>query len=285
MKILRTVQSTQKLSSLLRSKNKIIGFVPTMGYLHGGHLSLMKLARKKCDELFVSIFVNPIQFGANEDLSRYPRDFKSDEKLCKRVGVDYIFYPNSTEIYPENFSTYLDVENITDELEGKIRPGHFRGVATVVLKLFNIVQPHFSVFGQKDAQQAAVIKKMVRDLNLNTKILIGKTIREKDGLAMSSRNVYMNSGQRKDASVLSQALRFAKSEIEKRKNVDLKELKNKLKAIIASKGTVIKIDYISFNNFETLEPLKRLEKKSKVLISLAVRFNKVRLIDNTVAII
>ena len=199
MKILRSVKTAQSVTSKLRTQKKIIGFVPTMGYLHEGHISLMKNARKKCDVLIVSIFVNPLQFGPNEDFEKYPRNFKRDEQLCKTAGVDYVFYPDKNELYPEGYSTFVNVENITDNLEGEIRPGHFRGVTTVVLKLFNIIQPHISVFGQKDAQQAAVIKKMVTDLNIDIKIIIAPTRREKDGLAMSSRNVYLTVPQRNDA--------------------------------------------------------------------------------------
>jgi pantoate--beta-alanine ligase len=214
MKILHTVSSAQKLTTALRLKDKKIGFVPTMGALHEGHLSLIKAARKKADIVFVSIFVNPLQFGPQEDLAKYPRNFKRDEKLCRDAGVDYIFYPDIKEMYPEGYSTYVLLENITDKLEGRIRPGHFKGVATIVLKLFNIVQAHFAVFGAKDAQQVRVIKKMTEDLNVNTKIIVSPTVREKDGLAMSSRNVYLNNDQRRDAVYLYKALEYAKRKIQ-----------------------------------------------------------------------
>lgn len=257
-----------------------------MGYLHAGHLSLMKTVRKKCDVLFVSIFVNPLQFGPNEDFEKYPRDFKRDEKLCKEAGADYIFYPAKDELYPEGYSTYVNVENITDELEGEIRPGHFRGVTTIVLKLFNIVQPHISVFGQKDAQQAAVIKKMVSDLNDNIKIIVAPTKREKDGLAMSSRNVYLTAPQRKDAPYLYKALEYCKRQLESGSyNRDLDFLKHQMYKLIKSRYNVTKIDYIAFNDYKTLRPietLKFIDKKSQLLVSLAVRFGKVRLIDNVV---
>jgi pantoate--beta-alanine ligase len=284
MKIIRTVSAAQKLSSKLRAAGKTIGFVPTMGFLHAGHLSLMKIARGKADVVFVSIFVNPLQFGPNEDFSRYPRDFKRDEKLCKNAGADYIFYPDVKELYPEGYSTYVNVENITDGLEGGIRPGHFRGVSTVVLKLFNIVQPHFSIFGQKDAQQVSVIKKMVEDLNLNQKIVVGATLREKDGLAMSSRNVYLTEPQRRDAPYLYKALHYAKRKIEDEKyNRDLNFLKHQMYKLIKSRPSVTKIDYISFNNNETFKPVtsvKEIKKNRELLISLAIRFGSVRLIDN-----
>lgn len=285
MKIIRTVSAAQKLTTQLRAKNKSIGFVPTMGYLHEGHLSLVKAARKKTDVVIVSIFVNPLQFGPKEDLSRYPRDFRRDEMLCKKAGVDYVFYPDITQMYPEGYSTYVNVENLTDGLEGEIRPGHFKGVATIVLKLFNIVQPHISVFGQKDAQQAAVIQKMVKDLNVNTKIIISPTVREKDGLAMSSRNVYLSPEQRRDAVYLNKALQYAKRKLTlENYNRDIDFLRGQMSKLIKSRPEATKIDYISFNDNETLEEIKSLKtvKNSEILISLAVRFGKVRLIDNIV---
>jgi len=285
MKILKTSASAQKLALKLRSENKIIGFVPTMGYLHEGHLSLIKTARKKADVVFVSIFVNPLQFGPGEDFERYPRDFKSDEKFCRDSGVDYIFYPENNDMYPEDFSTYTEVEKITGILEGKIRPGHFKGVTTVCLKLFNLVQPHFAVFGQKDAQQLAVIRKMVLELNLPLKIISGEIKRESDGLAMSSRNTYLNKEQREDASVLYRALSYAKRKIEEGYNRDIDFLSHQMYKLIKSHPTVTKIDYIAFNNNRTLEEiksLKTLKKNTEMLISIAVRFGKIRLIDNFV---
>lgn len=285
MKIISTVSAAQKLTTQLRAKNKTIGFVPTMGYLHEGHLSLVKTARRKTDVVIVSIFVNPLQFGPKEDLSRYPRNFKRDENLCKNAGVDYVFYPDVKQMYPEDYSTYVNVENITDGLEGEIRPGHFKGVATIVLKLFNIVQPHISVFGQKDAQQAAVIKKMVKDLNVNTKIIVSPTIREKDGLAMSSRNVYLTPEQRRDAVYLNKALQFAKRKILlENYNRDIDFLRGQMSKLIKSRPMATKIDYISFNDNGTLEEIKSLKNSNnkEILISLAVRFGNVRLIDNIV---
>jgi pantoate--beta-alanine ligase len=286
MKIIKSASAVKKLTSQLRIKNKVIGFVPTMGALHEGHLSLVKTARRKADVVIVSIFVNPLQFGPKEDFKRYPRDFKRDEKLCRDAGVDYIFYPHVKELYPENYSTFVTEEKTSMGLEGEIRPGHFRGVMTVVLKLFNIVQPNFSVFGQKDAQQAAVIKKMVKDLNINTKIISAPTIREKDGLAMSSRNVYLNDLQRRNAPYLYKALQYAKRKIESGNyNRDIDFLSKQMYKLIKSRPTVTKIDYISFNDCETLEEiktLKQINKKTGILVSLAVKFGKVRLIDNIV---
>lgn len=283
MKILRTSAAAQKLALKLRSQNKVIGFVPTMGYLHDGHLSLIKIAEKKADVVFVSIYVNPLQFGPGEDFTRYPRDLKRDEKLCRDAGADFIFYPDDKDMYPENYSTYAEVENITSILEGKIRPGHFKGVTTVCLKLFNIVQPHFAVFGQKDAQQLAVIRKMVEELNLPLKIIRGETVREADGLAMSSRNVYLDTEQRKDASVLYKALNYAKRKITEGYNRDIDFLSHQMYKLIKSRSNVTKIDYISFNNnrtLESIESLKNLKKNTELLISVAVRFGKIRLIDN-----
>ena len=285
MKILRTAKNTQALTAKLR-KNKIIGFVPTMGYLHDGHLSLIKIAKKRSDIVFVSIFVNPLQFGPKEDFSRYPRNFKRDEKLCLDAGVDYIFYPGVKDLYPEGYSTYVNEEKAAVGLESNIRPGHFRGVTTIVLKLFNIVQPHISVFGQKDAQQAVVIKKMTDDLNVNTKIIIAPTIREKDGLAMSSRNVYLTKEQRSDAPYLYKALMYGMRKIsDKNYNRDIDFIKKQMYKLIKSRRTVTKIDYISFNNnrtLETINSLKQIYDKTEILISLAARFGKVRLIDNIV---
>jgi pantoate--beta-alanine ligase len=285
MKIITKAASAQNLSSKLRQQNKTIGFVPTMGYLHEGHVSLINTARKKADAVFVSIFVNPLQFGPSEDFKRYPRDLKRDAQLCKEAGVDYIFYPNNSAMYDETYSTYVDVENITDILEGEIRPGHFKGVTTVCLKLFNIIKPHFSVFGQKDAQQLAVIKKMVKELNLDMKIITGETIREKDGLAKSSRNVYLTAEQRSDAPVLYRSLQYAKRKISEGYNRDITFLSHQMYKLIKSRPAVNSIDYISFNDYETLKPLnsfKDVEKGQKMLISLAVRFGKIRLIDNIV---
>lgn len=285
MKILRTIGEAQKLTTSLRQKNKTIGFVPTMGYLHEGHLSLVKAARKKADVVIVSIYVNPLQFGPKEDLSKYPRDFKRDEALCRKAGVDYIFYPGNEQMYPEGYSTYVETKNITSSLEGKIRPEHFKGVTTIVLKLFNIVQPHVSVFGQKDAQQVAVIKKMTADLNVNTKIIVSPTVREADGLAMSSRNVYLTKEQRADAPYLQKSLQYAKRKILlEGYNKDIEFLQGQMSKLIKSRKTATKIDYISFNDYDTLEEVKSLKNgnNSTLLVSLAVRFGKVRLIDNIV---
>lgn len=266
-------------------RGKIIGFVPTMGYLHDGHISLINIARKKADAVFVSIYVNPIQFGPSEDYTRYPRNLKRDEMLCKDAGVDYIFYPADKDMYPDGYSTYVDIEDMTSILEGAVRPGHFKGVTTVCMKLFNIINPHFAIFGQKDAQQLSVIKKMVSELNMGMKIIAGETKREKDGLAMSSRNVYLSPEQRNDANVLFRALTYAKRKIENGYNRDIDFLSRQMYKLIKSRPSVTKIDYIAFNDYETLKPvksLKNLTENQKMLISMAVRFGNIRLIDNIV---
>jgi pantoate--beta-alanine ligase len=285
MKILRKITHTKKIVNDILKRNKTIGFVPTMGYLHEGHISLIKEARKKNDYVFVSIFVNPTQFSPSEDLEKYPRNFERDKIICKQFGVDYIFFPSQEEMYNSDYSTFVEVENITNKLEGKIRPTHFRGVATVVLKLFNIIQPSTAYFGQKDAQQCAVILKMVKELNINVKLKILPTIRETDGLAMSSRNVYLNKEQRNDAIYLYKALLYARRKLETESyNKDIDFLKKQMYKLIKTRKTVTKIDYISFNDNNTLEELKSLKncKNTEILVSLAVRFGKVRLIDNII---
>ncbi len=285
MKIIKSVRSAQIISSRLRSQGKILGFVPTMGYLHDGHISLINIARKKADFVFVSIYVNPLQFSPAEDYKKYPRDLKRDENLCKAAGVDYILYPDNKEMYPDDYLTFVEVENITSILEGAIRPGHFKGVTTVCMKLFNMLNPHFAVFGQKDAQQLAVIKKMVSDLNMGLKIITGETKREPDGLAMSSRNVYLDKEQRNDASVINKALKYGERKISGGYNRDIDFLTHQMYKLIKSRPSVTKIDYISFNDnrtLKTIKSLKNLKKNQELLISLAVRFGKIRLIDNII---
>lgn len=285
MEVISSIRKVQSISAGLRMRGKIIGFVPTMGYLHDGHISLINIARKKADAVFVSIYVNPIQFGPSEDYTRYPRNLKRDEMLCKDAGVDYIFYPADKDMYPDGYSTYVDIEDMTSILEGAVRPGHFKGVTTVCMKLFNIINPHFAIFGQKDAQQLSVIKKMVSELNMGMKIIAGETKREKDGLAMSSRNVYLSPEQRNDANVLFRALTYAKRKIENGYNRDIDFLSRQMYKLIKSRPSVTKIDYIAFNDYETLKPvksLKNLTENQKMLISMAVRFGNIRLIDNIV---
>ncbi len=253
-----------------------VGFVPTMGYLHEGHISLVKQSRKENDLTAVSIFVNPTQFGPREDFKTYPRDTERDLRLLKEVGADVVFMPEPEEMYPDNYSTWVDVEKLTTRLEGEVRPGHFRGVTTVVNKLFNIVEPTRSYFGQKDAQQALVLQKMAVDLNMNLEVIVLPTIREPDGLAMSSRNVYLDTQQRKSAVILYKSLNLA-SDLRKQGEKDAIRIKQKMTELINTEplGT---IDYISIADTVTLEELSVI--KGKALVSLAVRFGKTRLIDN-----
>lgn len=277
MEIIKTVKKMKEFSEEQRKKGKIIGFVPTMGYLHEGHLSLMKIAKKECDLVIVSIYVNPTQFGPNEDLSRYPRDFERDKKLCEDVGVDVIFYPSDKEMYPEGYLTFVKVEKISEKLCGVTRPIFFRGVATIVLKLFNIVKPHKTYFGLKDYQQFIIIKKMVDDLNLDVEMIGCPIIREKDGLAMSSRNVYLNQEERKQATVLSQSLHNAKK-LFFDGETDAEKLKKIIKYMINE--TSGRIDYVEIFSPNSLEPIKKISKGD--VIALAVFFGKTRLIDNVI---
>ena len=283
------IKSIKKLSDYVKSlkrKKKLIGLVPTMGYLHEGHLSLAKRAKEDTDIVIMSIFVNPIQFSPSEDFKEYPRDLKRDTELAKSVGVDVVFYPSVRSMYPalarkdgmyqKDYLTYVNVEKITTVLCGKSRPEHFKGVCTVVTKLFNIVQPDFAYLGQKDFQQAVVIKRMVRDLNLPIKIKVCPIVREKNGLAMSSRNIYLNNEEREDATILYKALCKAREMIlkgERNSSLVIEEMRK----MISSKLTA-KIDYISIVDAENLNKVEKLE--GKVSICLAVWIGKTRLIDN-----
>lgn len=262
----------------VKKQHKTIGFVPTMGYLHPGHLSLIRQAKKDCDICLVSIFVNPIQFGPREDYKKYPRDLEVDSILAKSAGGDCIFYPQAKDMYDMGYSTYVNVEKITDYLCGASRPGHFRGVATVVAKLFNIVQPDIAYFGQKDFQQALVIKKMVKDLNMPLKIKVMPIVRDSDGLALSSRNVYLSAREKSDALVLSRSLQKAKEIIlrgERKAGKIIAVMRNEI-----SRKKSARIDYIAIAHAQTLEPLEYVKKKA--LIALAVYFGKTRLIDNII---
>src|ERR1700743_2620308 len=213
METIRTVAWMKESARLARAENKIVGLVPTMGALHAGHMSLVERAKRECTQVVTSIFVTPPQFGPKEDLAKYPRTFESDSKKLESAGVDAIFAPQPTDIYPPNFRTFVNVDGLSDRLEGRSRPGHFRGVATVVLKLFEIVQPNFAYFGRKDAHQVRIISQMTRDLNLNVEIVVCPIVREPDGLALSSRNVYLNPDERKAALVLNRALVAARDEL------------------------------------------------------------------------
>lgn len=266
------------LAKVFKRENKAIGFVPTMGCLHEGHLSLIKAAKKHADLAVISIFVNPIQFGPEEDFHKYPRDLKKDELLARGAGADVLFYPSAEEMYPEDHMTYVNVEKITDALCGSSRPGHFKGVATVVTKLFNIVKPDIAYFGQKDAQQAFVIKKMAQDLNMGIDIKIMPIIREDDGLAMSSRNTYLSQEERKDAAVLYNSLIKAQELIaggEKRPLEIIKVMKD----MILAKKTA-KIDYVSIVDTKNLKCVDKVS--GELLIALAVYIGRTRLIDNII---
>lgn len=277
MQIVHTVAEVREEIKKQRSKDKTIGFVPTMGFLHEGHLSLMREARLQTDYVVVSIFVNPTQFGPNEDLASYPRDFERDALLCTSAEVDLIFAPSVEEMYPEGYSTFVDCEGeITKRLCGASRPTHFKGVTSVVSKLFNIVLPDKAFFGQKDAQQVAVIEKMVRDLNYNLEIVPCPIVREADGLAMSSRNTYLNESERREALVLSQALKLAKALIDEGERSAEVLIQNMKKKIDESSSATI--DYISIVDAGTLDPLETLN--DDFLVALAVKIGKTRLIDN-----
>jgi len=262
----------------LKRQGKRIGLVPTMGYLHEGHLSLVRECLEMVDSTVVSVFVNPTQFGPNEDFKQYPRDLERDSEILKKEGVDYLFSPDAGQIYPQGFKTYVEVNDLQDKLCGRSRIGHFRGVCTVVLKLFNILNPDLAFFGQKDAQQAIILKKMAQDLNLDVKIEILPIVREEDGLALSSRNEYLNPEQRMEALSLSRSLREAQQMIDKGER-DTTLLKKKMQDIIKS-ASLTSIDYIEIVDMENLDPLPRIEKRA--LIAIAVYVGKVRLIDNVI---
>lgn len=255
-----------------------LGLVPTMGYLHEGHLSLARRAREECDSVVASIFVNPTQFGPTEDLSKYPRDLDRDLSLLEAAGVDLVWTPDNETIYPPGFSTWVEVEGLTKPLEGAARPGHFRGVTTVVAKLFNVVQPQAAYFGQKDAQQAAVVRKMTRDLNFPVEIVVCPTVREADGLAMSSRNSYLSPEERKSAVVLFRALTAAREAFERGER-DAESLRKVMSATLASEPRA-RTQYVSCADYDTLEELGTVT--GKALLSMAVFIGKTRLIDNFV---
>ena len=274
--ITTTVDETRRAIGVARAQGSLVGLVPTMGALHAGHVSLIRAARAEAGFVVVSIFVNPTQFGASEDLSRYPRPFENDVEICTVENVDLIFHPAPEIMYPPHFRTYTEVQELQSVLCGQTRPGHFRGVATVVLKLFHIVQPDVAYFGQKDAQQARILLQMVRDLDVPIRLNICPIVREPDGLALSSRNVYLDATQRKNATVLYRTLEAMRMRImagERKADLLIKEARA---MIDATPGT--RIDYAAIVDFEQLQPLQRLQ--GKVLIALAVYFGTTRLIDN-----
>jgi pantoate--beta-alanine ligase len=278
MEILHTPEAMQKHALVLKRKGCVIGFVPTMGFLHEGHLSLMRTARQRCDILVASIFVNPTQFGPNEDLAAYPRDFERDESLCSDAGVDVVFYPDPEKMYTADASVWVNEDSLSTVLCGASRAGHFRGVCTVVAKLFNLVQPDFAVFGEKDAQQLRIIERMVRDLNFPIEIVRGAIVRETDGLAMSSRNKYLSADQRQQALCLRRSLdsmleSFGEGEC------SVEVLRKAMEELIQEEPEA-KIDYIEFVDDSSLEPVMRVDRGA--LVALAVKFGQIRLIDNEV---
>ncbi|MFC1925398.1 pantoate--beta-alanine ligase [Chloroflexota bacterium] len=275
MNVFSTIAGFKEARSYIKGP---VGFVPTMGYLHEGHFALVRQARAENPVVAVSIFVNPTQFGPKEDFARYPRDIERDLALLEKEGVHWVFMPEASEIYPQGFDSWVDVGTVTDKLEGEVRPGHFRGVSTVVAKLFNIVEPTRAYFGQKDAQQVAVIRKMVSDLNMNLRVVVAPTVREADGLAMSSRNVYLSPEERKAALVLCKSLDLARELCSQgERNAD--SLRQQMVDLIQSEP-LAEIDYVSIANTESLEELSEVD--CSALVSLAVRFGKTRLIDNIV---
>jgi len=276
MQIITAISEMRSFADALRKQGRTIGFVPTMGFLHEGHLSLIRQARRECDVVVVSIFVNPAQFGPGEDFDRYPRDREGDRKKCETAGVDALFLPAADEMYPDGPSVFVAVEGISDVLEGAVRPGHFRGVATVVAKLFNIVKPHQAFFGQKDYQQCVMIKRMVKGLNMDVGVVATPTVREQDGLAMSSRNSYLGIEERRAAAAVHRALRAAEHLV-KAGVKEPEELKHKMQAVLhEEKG--ISIDYLEIADQETLAPLETV--KGGIVILAAVRLGRTRLIDN-----
>lgn len=275
---MKVVETISEMKLVRRALKEPVGFVPTMGYLHEGHLSLVKAAKTKNNSVIVSIFVNPTQFGPREDLSKYPRDLKRDLALLEKIGTDIVFFPTDKEMYPPGYDTWVEVDKLTKRLEGASRPTHFRGVTTIVNKLFNIVEANNAYFGQKDAQQAIVIQKMVKDLNMNVRVIVCPTIREPDGLAMSSRNVYLTPEQRKQATVLHRSLKLAKDLYDKGERDPVK-IKQQITALIQKRHLAV-IDYISIASPEMLEELETLQ--GKALVSMVVKFGNTRLLDNVI---
>ena len=276
--ILRDPAALQASALAWKRSGRRVGFVPTMGYLHAGHRALMEQARPQADVLVVSIFVNPLQFGPNEDLGRYPRDFARDEALCRDAGVDVIFYPEAATLYAADHSVYVEETRLGQGLCGRARPGHFRGVTTVVAKLFNLVLPDFAVFGEKDAQQLRIIRRMVRDLAFPVEIVSGPTVREADGLAMSSRNAMLKPEERAQATVLRQALDEAER-LHGAGERSTHRLKAAMQAVL-TRAPLAQVDYLEVVDDQTLEPVEAVDRPT--LIALAVKFPSARLIDNTV---
>jgi pantoate--beta-alanine ligase len=276
MNVMELTRTCDELQDYLAAAPRPLGLVPTMGYLHEGHLALVRRAREECAAVGVSIFVNPAQFGPQEDLARYPRDLERDLRLLDGAGADVVWAPDAAEVYPPGYQTYIDLEAISRPLEGTSRPGHFRGVATVVAKLFNIFSPEKAYFGQKDAQQVAVIRRMARDLDFPLSIVVCPTVRESDGLAMSSRNTYLNGEERRAAPVLYRALSAAQ-ESSRNGERDGEALRSVMRAALAAEP-LARTEYVSVADPDTLDELARVDRSG--LFSLAVRIGRTRLIDN-----
>lgn len=276
MELIYTLEWMQQVARQGRAEGSLIGLVPTMGALHEGHLSLIRAAQQQCRPVVVSLFVNPKQFGPHEDLEKYPRQMDADRALLERLQVSYLFAPTAAEMYPDGFRTYVNVEGLSDWLEGRSRPGHFRGVSTIVLKLFEIVQPHFAYFGRKDAQQARVIRQMVRDLNIDTGVVVCPIVREADGLAVSSRNAYLKGQERRAATVLYRALDAARQEISRGER-DAARLVALVRNAMAAEP-LASTDYVEIVDADTFEPVERLRRSCLVL--LAVFVGSTRLLDN-----
>jgi pantoate--beta-alanine ligase len=278
MRTIAPITGMKAAVSELKAQGKSIGFVPTMGYLHEGHLSLVRECRKRADITVVSVFVNPLQFGPQEDFRRYPRDPERDASLLEKEGVDILFLPEDAEMYPDSYRTSVEVASLQDKLCGLTRPGHFRGVATVVLKLFNIVRPDFAFFGQKDAQQVVILRRMAEDLNADVEIKAMPTVREPDGLAMSSRNTYLNAAERRAAIVLFRSLEEARRMFERGERA-ARPIRERLLSTIAAEP-LARVDYAEIVNPGSLEPVERID--GQALVVLAVYIGKTRLIDNAI---
>jgi pantoate--beta-alanine ligase len=276
LETIHTVEWMKQVARQARTEGRPTGFVPTMGALHAGHMSLVRAARAECGPVIASIFVNPTQFGPKEDFQKYPRTFEADRVLLEETGVDFLFAPEAAEIYPPGFRTWVNVEGLSDRLDGRSRPGHFRGVTTIVLKLLEIVQPQRAFFGRKDAQQARLIQQMARDLHLDTEIVVCPIVREPDGLAMSSRNAYLNPAERRAASVLYRALDGARRGIERGER-DALRLIAAMREVIRAEP-LVEPEYVELVDAETLEPVTRL--RGRCLALLAARVGTTRLIDN-----
>ncbi len=276
MIISKGIQETKEILRKVKKQGLTIGFVPTMGYLHEGHLSLIRRAKEENDYVVVSIFVNPLQFAANEDFDQYPQDFERDSKLSEEAGADFIFAPTAEEMYPKDYKTYVDVVDLTEGLCGGDREGHFKGVTTVVTRLLNIVHPDYAYFGQKDAQQATVVRKMTQDLNMDTEIIVCDIVREEDGLAMSSRNVYLSQKEREESRMIYKSLKLAEEKIACGERCP-KKIKKEIKRVLED-NTDSKIEYISLVDVQNLKEVDKIN--DDVLIALAAKFGQTRLIDN-----